>query len=366
MSNVYMQFSNCIPVKGFNRTAIYDLQRYRYILTSNFFYDLLIENKNKLLIDNIEPDLKDYLDELIEDEWGLIINKETADIFPSFNLQWDHYSTITNSQIDFYNDEKYISDFFGIVVPQLEELTCKHIQVNFLQVFSYNETISFLSQFDDTNIESVIVHMPYVSFSMEQIQQLFEVQPRLMSVVMYDSPKNLKNPNPEVKLFYTEENISVRNKTTIYSQYFALNIPTFTESQKHNTYYNRKLCIDAFGNIKNDPEHERSFGNIKNNTLKEAINSNGFKDFWFIHKEMIDVCKECEFKHMCVDASIPLKRDNNTWFRSTECNYNPYISKWENEEGYKTLKECGVEVNEQSFKIDLQQLMEINTELWNE
>lgn len=271
MSNVYMQFSNCIPVKGYNRTAIYDLQRYRYILASNFFADLLIENKAKVPINDIEPDLKDYLDELIEDEWGILIDEATANIFPSFNLQWDHYSTITNSQIDFYNSTEDISNFFRIVIPQLEELICKHLQINFLELFSCVEARAFLSQFDDTNIESVIIHMPYVSFSIAEAQQLFEMQPRLRSIIMYNSPKNHINHTVEVKLFYTEEHISVRKKTTIYAQYFALNISSFTESQKHNTYYNRKLCIDATGNIKNDPEHKITFGNVKSIKLKDVI-----------------------------------------------------------------------------------------------
>src|SRR3954468_18293503 len=193
MSKVYMQFSNCVPVKGYNRTAIYDLQRYRYILASNFFSDLLIENKNKVSFDNIEPDLKDYLDELIEDEWGISIDKSTAAIFPDFDLQWNHYSMITNGQIDLNNDAKYISDFFEMVVPQFEELICKHLQINFLEPISYSETQSFLSRFDDTNIESFTIHMLYSSFEIETVKQLFEIQPRLMSIIMYNSPKNLIN-----------------------------------------------------------------------------------------------------------------------------------------------------------------------------
>ncbi len=361
-----MQFSNCVPVKGYNRTAIYDLQRYRYILTSNFFSDLLSKSKNKLSIDNIESDLKNYLDELVEDEWGMLIDKKAASIFSDFDLQWDHYSTVTNSQIDFYNNTNDISNFFEVIIPQLEKLICKHLQINFLEPFSYPEILDFLYRFDDTNMESVIIHTPYVSITIEESQRLFEIQPRLSSIVMYNSPKNLINYNVEVKLFYTEEDISVRNKTIIYSQYFALNISAFTESQKYNTYFNRKLCIDAVGNIKNSPEHERSFGNIKNITLKDAINSKGFKDFWFIHKDMIDVCKDCEFRHMCVDASIPIRRKDNSWYRSTECNYNPYISKWENEDGYRTLVECGVIVNEEKFRIDYEQIEKINSEIWIE
>lgn len=81
---------------------------------------------------------------------------------------------------------------------------------------------------------------------------------------------------------------------------------------------------------------------------------------------MIDVCKDCEFRYMCVDAAIPNKRKDNSWYRSSECNYNPYISKWNNEEGYKTLSECGIIVGETGFSIDKEKLNTIINELWEE
>jgi len=46
------------------------------------------------------------------------------------------------------------------------------------------------------------------------------------------------------------------------------NLPFFTEAQCHNTCLNRKVCLDAEGNIKNCPAMAKSYGNIKDTSLE--------------------------------------------------------------------------------------------------
>ena len=104
--------------------------------------------------------------------------------------------------------------------------------------------------------------------------------------------------------------------------------------------------------------------NKEKSSLREIISSPEFQKYWFVHKEMIDVCRHCEFRHMCVDSVVPEQRENGTWFRPTECNYNPFICKWDNEEGYLTLEQCGVACNAQEFKINKRKLNKINKTLW--
>jgi hypothetical protein len=69
---------------------------------------------------------------------------------------------------------------------------------------------------------------------------------------------------------------------------------------------------------------------------------------------------------MCVDNRVPIKRKKDEWYHKTECNYNPYIAKWQEEEGYKTLEECGVVSDENELQINHKQLEEINTQLWGD
>jgi hypothetical protein len=83
-------------------------------------------------------------------------------------------------------------------------------------------------------------------------------------------------------------------------------------------------------------------------------------------KDKTQVCCDCEFRNICNDTRRPKYQKRNLWFHETECNYNPYISKWEDEEGYRTLGECGVISNEHEFSIDHEKIAKINAELWPE
>jgi hypothetical protein len=64
---------------------------------------------------------------------------------------------------------------------------------------------------------------------------------------------------------------------------------------------------------------------------------------------------------MCVDNRVPIERKSNEWYNSLECNYNPYIGKWEGEEGYLSLADCGVISNEKGFIIDHEKVQKINS-----
>jgi hypothetical protein len=63
---------------------------------------------------------------------------------------------------------------------------------------------------------------------------------------------------------------------------------------------------------------------------------------------------------------MPIKRSKNNWYQELECNYNPYISKWKGEAGYRTLAESGVTSNEVEFRINRKKLKSINKELWGD
>jgi SPASM domain peptide maturase of grasp-with-spasm system len=97
------------------------------------------------------------------------------------------------------------------------------------------------------------------------------------------------------------------------------------------------------GEIKNCPSLSRSFGNIKDTTIAEAIAKPGFKDLWSIRKDDIDVCKDCEFRYMCTDCRAFIKDPDNIYSQPAKCTYNPYIAKWQGEEGYVSVEEWRIQ-----------------------
>ena len=192
---------------------------------------------------------------------------------------------------------------------------------------------------------------------------------RLSKLVFLNSPvdNNLEN-----FLVYRNVDFSTYKRLRQLNKkwFFTSNRILFSESQAHHTYFNRKLYIGPNGEIKNAPECPETFGYIQDlespEELKAIVQTPEFQKYWFVHKEITDVCKDCEFRHMCVDNRLPFQRAENEWYHQTECNYNPYIAKWQGEEGYRTLAECGVISNENGFSIDHEKIAEINKELWGE
>src|SRR5699024_2396040 len=111
-----------------------------------------------------------------------------------------------------------------------------------------------------------------------------------------------------------------------------------------------------------------SFGNINKllkNDFLEIINSKQFRYLWNKKKENTLVCKECEFRFMCVDPREPRMNEKGEWFHENECTYNPYISKWGNEDGFKSLAECGVKITRKGvFSIDTEKANKIFETEW--
>jgi radical SAM protein with 4Fe4S-binding SPASM domain len=134
----------------------------------------------------------------------------------------------------------------------------------------------------------------------------------------------------------------------------------------YNTFFNKKVFINQNGEVYNQPGSQKSFGNINNKSILDISLKIQFQDQWLIKKDDIDVCKDCEYRYMCVDARIVKSRTDGSHFFPYECNYNPYICKWKGEEGYKTLAECGVICDASGYSIDEEKIAEINETLWAE
>ena len=204
----------------------------------------------------------------------------------------------------------------------------------------------------------------------EVLISIVKKYPRIGSIIVFSAPffKNIPITDPVSNFLFVEENINEENscKGYISKQYFSIDTKLFVESQLHNTCLNRKICIDADGEIKNCPSMKRSFGNIKDTTLKEAIEKPGFKELWFICKDKIDVCKDCEFRHMCTDCRAFIKDPDNIYSQPAKCPYNPYIAKWQGEECYVPVEECGSYTKEKGFVVNKRKVNKLNKQIWGE
>lgn len=115
--------------------------------------------------------------------------------------------------------------------------------------------------------------------------------------------------------------------------FFMLNRHCFAESKNSNNCLNGKISIDINGDIKNCPSMPESYGNIKDTSLEEVINKPGFKKYWNITKDDIEVCRDCEFRYICTDCRAYTERtkfgdEGLDLSKPLKCGYNPYTNEW--------------------------------------
>ena len=332
----FLFFENCLIVKGINRSLLVDLQYYRYKLIPNLLLDLLkdskiitIEDINKKSKYQYDEGLGKYITYFLEHDWGFMTEK--PDYFPKLDLVWDYPGIISNSIIDIESD---IPIYLQKVLRELETIGCEAIQLRFYKAIN----IDILS--------TINLYISNLAFPFIEIYSLFDRNieelikknsnefTRFRILNFYNSPedktiilKNKNGVNLSTIRFYKEK-IDINSCGKVDLSSFIPDLMLFTESQKHNTCLNRKISIDVNGEIKNCPSMAKSYGNIKNTTLKEAIEKAGFKDVWYIHKDQIDVCKDCEFRHICTDCMAYIQDPNNIYSKPAKCSYDPYTATW--------------------------------------
>ncbi len=343
INNKLKLFSTCLLVIGACRCAIYDIGREKYYLIPSGLAHILKYSQGKTLKHIIKKyhsnrsTILEYFEFLTENE--LIFWTENVNEFPKLDVLWDDSSKITNAIIDI---SQYNIDY-GSIVKGLENLGCRDIQIRFFEKICIQNFKKLLGNFDGTKFISVEVIAP---FSEEILHHFTNGSfDRVSLLVLSQAKKNeeIIMKNNYTKVYLAEQCISdVRGCGVISKNYFSINIPTFTESQQHNTCLNRKISIDKDGYIKNCPSMAHHFGHISDTKLEDVIANPEFTKYWYIKKDEITKCKDCEFRHICTDCRAYRENPDDLYSAPLKCGYDPYTGVWE-EWSTNPLKQQAIE-----------------------
>ncbi|TAH28628.1 MAG: grasp-with-spasm system SPASM domain peptide maturase [Cytophagales bacterium] len=316
MNKYFKLFACCILVKGFTRSLICDIQRGIYHFIPNDLFDILNDNKDEEIEDISElygldnkMIIYDYFKFMVDNEYGFLVNnKDELDNFPPLDTTFNNPFIITNIIIDV---NKNINFHFTNLVEQLEMLGCVDIQIRFFREVDIEYIKNIFDIIENKRIKSLNIIVKYdQEVFLDEYVNLSRKYLRISNITIHSSPFNKRidnGLNNNTFIDYTMQMVTDSSHCGIIHQNnFILNIPTFTESQHHNTCLNRKISIDVNGEIKNCPSMTKSYGNIKDTTLAEALAKEGFKDMWHIKKDQIKVCQDCEFRHICTDCRAHL------------------------------------------------------------
>ena len=348
-------FADVLQTRGYLRSSLLDTTRFKVHFIDNETSDLFLLSDYKNVAKNkIEESFYEILN---ENELLFDSSNELSEKFPNLLFDWDSPYLISNFVFIFTNKNV---DFL-LKNNELTFVGNIHVVFNdFYDDKTFKKLIKFLNtQFCDCIEFSLIKKND--SFQKNIFEEKVIGLNKIVKILNYTDENFDKIFNEPHKYGVSVSKINL--KISKFSDHYF-------ESKLHHTYFNRKLFIDSNGEIKNAPECLETFGNINEinsvSELKQIISKSDFKKYWFVRKDDTDICKDCEFRHMCVDNRVPIQRKENEWFHELECTYNPYICKWNDEKGFKTLIECGVISNENGFSIDHEKIEQINAILWSE
>jgi len=330
---IFILFACCIPVNGAKRSIVCDLLRCDYIIIPNELFEILTIHKNKQLKDILKKYeqqyhsvITEYFDYLIEKEYGFYCSNKEINNFPDLDLHFETPEKINNAIIDINQTSQHN---FEKIFTELEIVGCKFIELRFFNSINYTTLLKILSNIEGKvyrNIDILIQFNDIISKKLINYQ-IFSIYPQVGNINIYSSPKKITYQHLNHFLSFSTESVnSDQDCGKICLESFSINIPFFTESKNFNNCLNKKVSIDASGNIKNCPSFKNGYGNINEDaSILDVIDSPKFTSLWRKSKDKITVCRDCEFRYICSDCRAFLNDLNEKPFK---CNYNPYQCTW--------------------------------------
>ena len=331
---VFALFACCVPVRGARRSVICDLQRQSFLFIPNGLYEILTEHRGetisaiKAVYDHeFDQEIDEYFVFLLEREIGFWCDEPES--FPDLDLSWQRPERITNAIIDV---DRGSNHDYPQLFRELDDLGCKALELRFFRPASLAELRQILDGTRSGRLRAIALVIGWSDeLTSEALEQLAADHPRIESIVVHSTPQpRRRDLETGVVLHFRPEVIdSPHCCGQVHAGYFVTNIDTFTEAQHHNTCLNRKISIDARGEIKNCPSLPRSFGNARQVSLHSALAHRDFAQLWSINKDQIEICKDCEFRYICTDCRAYLTDPGDLYSKPAKCAYNPYTAKWD-------------------------------------
>lgn len=331
-------FSNILVTKGVNRILISDLQRNNSELYPIELYEIIEELKINS-IENILQDyaeesqqiVQEYIDVLLEQEYGFLTNGDWNKNLIPLSYQFQNPVEISNIFIEI-NDVSVLRK----IKQSIENLGVKHLNIYCRKELSVSEFQDIDTLFIESVVNSIQIFSPFSSCIDENsLNILNDTTARILNLVFYKCKKpHLRTKNKfRFTVNFIQEELKISSCGKVDLKYFNTNLPKILEAINHNSCLHKKIGIDIEGNIKNCPLMPEVYGNIYNSSLEEALRQPGFKKYWNMTKDHIEVCKDCEFRYVCTDCRAYTERTHTDQgldsSKPLKCGYDPYTGKWE-------------------------------------
>lgn len=332
-------FSNILVTRGATRVLISDLQRNTSKLFPIEMAEIIDELKKKAIeeILNIyDPEsqeiIHDYISLLLKNEYGFISEGSWDNHFPQLSSNFRDPSEIST----LFMEIKSLS-ILDSIQDSVERSGIKFLVIYCRQELGINDFQEINFKFKDSVLSGIQIFSPFhKAVDLKFFETLQQESTRIYSLVFYNC---VKVPFKTKDIFrftvnFSRENLKISSCGKVDLKYFNTNISKVSEAIHHNSCLHKKIGIDLHGNIRNCPLMPESFGNINDTSLEEALSKPGFRKYWNITKDQINICKDCEFRYICTDCRAYTERNHKDSegldiSKPLKCGYDPYTGKWE-------------------------------------
>ncbi|ETN96133.1 grasp-with-spasm system SPASM domain peptide maturase [Zhouia amylolytica] len=367
--NFLKKISNIKYIKGYNRGIILDFMRNDFVYVPNSLIDFVDQFNNSHIKQKVYEQYESYISFLLQKEFIFFCSKDEIDLLPETSDDWDYPSLISNGFIEITNET---TNNVKKEVSYLEGVGCDHFVFYSFEEVDSDIVENIMKLLEGELISSINFFLQYKSSNSKFLVELADKYSNIQNIILFGANENIFLKKGKYRMGYVVKSTS--NLDFDYGEIdfslFNINITHFTESLNHNVYFNRKCTIEKDGTIKNAPNLRESFGNINYveniDDFRNIIGSKDFQKYWYSCKDQCEICKVCEYRNMCTDNRIPSQKLDGTWFYGSECNYNPYISKWRGEEGFVSVFDLGVLDQNLDFVENTGLIESINHKLWED
>lgn len=340
--------SHCKLVSGAKRSLIINYGRGDIYFISEAYSNLLNEMdreklseiEQSLYDDESKANFDEFLSVLITHEIGFLtayperfpLRSDTVDddaITPLIDI----IIGIDSSDFDF--------DAFAGLCEDLKVLRCKDFQLRCFPVFDQGVLAKVMEMIGSTCANYVEIHCNYFDGAQQELHRFVDRHALVGQVFVYGAPEAREvltiNDMPDHyplslgRVVYLNYPFNDGDCCGILSQETLdfSSIDTHNRLKQRNGCLDRKLSIDKWGNIRNCPSMVKTFGNIKNVSIKDILVKEDFRKVWFLHKDQISICNVCEFRYNCTDCRAFLQDPGDQYSKPLKCGYDPYTGRWE-------------------------------------
>lgn len=331
---VFRLFACCVPVRGARRSTLCDLQRQQYRLIPNALYEILTEHEGKgpaelagLYGPGSRPVLDEYFTFLVENEFGFWTDE--PDAFPPLDLSWERPERISNAVIDVDAESRHD---YASLVRQLDGLGCVALQYRFFARVPPDAVRAALEPTRRSrlrSVELVLRHDP--AWDDDALERLCLQHQRISQLLVHGAPgeRTTRVRALATPIVFTTQRIDSGDHCGyVHPKLFALTLEAFTEARAFNSCLNRKLSVDARGEVRNCPAMARSFGPAATTPLARVAADPVFREPWSVTKDQVETCRDCEFRYVCTDCRAFVADPANPLSKPARCGYDPYTAAW--------------------------------------